>query len=445
MAERGLAQLSPTGAELDAKRNNRPERSEGKRPEISAIMIPIISVEHLSKSYVIRHSAQLPYTTLRESLTGAVRGIFHKKQADASAHKSKEDFWALKDVSFDVQRGERVGIIGRNGAGKTTLLKLLSRVTHPTQGKISIDGRVVSLLEVGTGFHPELTGRENIFLNGSILGMSRREIQKKFDEIVSFAEIDKFLDTPVKRYSSGMYIRLAFSVAAHLEAEILLIDEVLAVGDALFQKKCLGKMGDVTKDAGRTVLFVSHNLAALQTLCKTCLFLKSGTLANHGKSVDIIEQYMNDFSNDQSNVNTIGDVEIATMRFSKASIYSGESTTLFLRFTGRQKVRLDAVEVLIFAENGTRVSLIDLRRGRAYYISPDTPLSFEVNLKSVCLVEGKYYMGLHYVQDQNKGIALNLATLTVNADTDNLEVAPYSVESRGFVVLPVEIITTQTQ
>jgi len=214
----------------------------------------MIKVEHLSKQYKI--GVDRTYKTLQDSLTGALKSplsLFKRTNNDNST------FWALKDVSFNIEEGEVVGIIGRNGAGKSTLLKILSRITEPTEGKITMRGRVASLLEVGTGFHPELTGRENIYLNGSILGMKKREINDKFDEIVKFAEIEKFLDTPVKRYSSGMYVRLAFAVAAHLEPEILIIDEVLAVGDAGFQKKCLGKMGEVAK-GGRTVLFVSHNM-----------------------------------------------------------------------------------------------------------------------------------------------------------------------------------------
>ena len=205
--------------------------------------------------------------------------------------KNGEEFWALKDVSFEVKQGEVLGIIGRNGAGKTTLLKLLSRITRPTAGRAEIHGRVGSLLEVGTGFHPELTGRENIYLNGAILGMQKAEIDRKFDEIVDFAEIEEFLDTPVKRYSSGMYVRLAFAVAAHLEPEILLVDEVLAVGDAAFQKKCLGKMGDVSKE-GRTVLFVSHNMVAVQSLCRRVVWLHNGKIIEEGQPSQVISNYL---------------------------------------------------------------------------------------------------------------------------------------------------------
>jgi homopolymeric O-antigen transport system ATP-binding protein len=218
-----------------------------------------------------------------------------------------ENFWALKDVSFEVQPGEVVGIIGRNGAGKSTLLKILSRITEPTSGRIELRGRVGSLLEVGTGFHPELTGRENIYMNGSILGMSRREITRKFDEIVAFAEIEDFLDTPVKRYSSGMYVRLAFAVAAHLEPEILIVDEVLAVGDAAFQNKCLGKMGEVASH-GRTVLFVSHNMAAVSAMCRKGLFIDQGRVRRHGKMIDVVQEYMTSGSGDKSGQRSLDDV-----------------------------------------------------------------------------------------------------------------------------------------
>ncbi len=244
-----------------------------------------LRVEHLSKRYHIGH-AQKRHDTLRDWLVDTAAAPFRRN----GQHAEDDTFWALKDVSFEVQRGEVVGIIGRNGAGKSTLLKILSRITDPTEGKATINGRVGSLLEVGTGFHPELTGRENIYLNGAILGMKRAEIDRKFDEIVAFAEIEKFLDTPVKRYSSGMYVRLAFAVAAHLEPEILLVDEVLAVGDAAFQKKCLGKMGDVAKE-GRTVLFVSHNMAAIAQLCPLALVLRDGQMAFSGASAVAVREY----------------------------------------------------------------------------------------------------------------------------------------------------------
>jgi lipopolysaccharide transport system ATP-binding protein len=265
-------------------------------------MTVVIKVENLGKKYLLSHQAQKqPYVALRDVIaerTAAIgRKLLHPFHSSPfTLHPSQEDFWALKDVSFEIKQGDRVGIIGRNGAGKSTLLKVLSRIVEPTTGRVRIKGRVASLLEVGTGFHPELTGRENIFLNGAILGMTRSEIRKKFDEIVDFAEIEKFLDTPVKRYSSGMYVRLAFAVAAHLEPEILLVDEVLAVGDAQFQKKCLGKMEDVSVKEGRTVLFVSHNMLAVKNLCSSAMLLKQGLIDFLGNIGGTIERYMNDKS-----------------------------------------------------------------------------------------------------------------------------------------------------
>ena len=258
-----------------------------------------ISVENLSKSYLVGHnSAQAErYTALRDVLARDARNLARKTrdmfQGRAIVQGDEvEEFWALKDISFEIKQGDRVGIIGRNGAGKSTLLKILSRITEPTKGRIKINGRVASLLEVGTGFHPELSGRENIFLNGAILGMSRSEIQRKFEEIVAFAEVEQFLDTPVKRYSSGMYVRLAFAVAAHLEPEILIVDEVLAVGDAQFQKKCMGKMNEVGND-GRTVLFVSHNMAAINQLCSRSILLSGGRKELDADTSSVVAGYLN--------------------------------------------------------------------------------------------------------------------------------------------------------
>jgi lipopolysaccharide transport system ATP-binding protein len=252
----------------------------------------IIRVENLGKRYRIQHHAEKQrYTTLRDVITKKFKSLFHTRDSKPGTRNSVEDFWALKDLNFEIKQGEVVGVIGRNGAGKSTLLKILSRITEPTEGRVTLRGRVASLLEVGTGFHPELTGRENIFLNGAILGMHRAEIKRKFDEIVAFAEVEKFLDTPVKRYSSGMYVRLAFAVAAHLEPEILIVDEVLAVGDAEFQKKCLGKMQDASK-SGRTVLFVSHNMATIQSLCPSSIILKGGRICFTGPTGAAVSEYL---------------------------------------------------------------------------------------------------------------------------------------------------------
>src|SRR5438876_5014189 len=256
----------------------------------------IITVENLSKSYLLGHRTgewARYHLTLRDVIAREARN-FTRKAIDFFRGRQVvqgdevEEFWALKNVSFEVKKGEVLGIIGRNGAGKSTLLKILSRITEPTEGQVVLRGRVASLLEVGTGFHPELTGRENIFLNGAILGMTQREIRKKFDEIVAFAEVERFLDTPVKRYSSGMYVRLAFAVAAHLEPEILVVDEVLAVGDAEFQRKCLGKMDEVSRREGRTVLFVSHNMGVITSLCPRAIWLEEGSIREDGDSRKVV-------------------------------------------------------------------------------------------------------------------------------------------------------------
>ena len=256
-------------------------------------MAAVITVENLGKRYLLKRHSGGQYVALRDVLSDGIKGMGRRLLGGAPATKrpALEEFWAMQEVFFAVEQGDRVGIIGRNGAGKSTLLKILSRITEPTTGSVRIRGRVASLLEVGTGFHPELSGRENIFLNGAILGMTKAEIRRKFDEIVSFAEVEKFLDTPVKRYSSGMYVRLAFAVAAHLEPELLIVDEVLAVGDQQFQKKCLGKMEEVSAKEGRTVLFVSHNMGAIQSLCNRGILLDSGRLHHAGSAGDTIHAY----------------------------------------------------------------------------------------------------------------------------------------------------------
>ena len=305
-------------------------------------MSNVITVENLGKKYTLRHQQQESYAVLRDVIAKGVaslaRRFIHPFRGSRSPQSASEEFWALKDVSFEVKQGERIGIIGRNGAGKSTLLKILSRITEPTAGSVRIKGRVASLLEVGTGFHPELTGRENIFLNGAILGMSRAEIKKKFDEIVDFAEIEKFLDTPVKRYSSGMYVRLAFAVAAHLEPEILVVDEVLAVGDAQFQKKCLGKMEDVSAKEGRTVLFVSHNMAAIRKLCNRGILLERGELAISAPADEVTKRYLS----------------------TDAHALSGERMWAPHSAPGNDKIRLLSIRIL--ADDGQTTSIVDMTR-----------------------------------------------------------------------------------
>lgn len=271
----------------------------------------VIKAENLGKKYIIGHQGKASYKTFREQILQHAHNFYSRTQKMLTGQQviegdDIEEFWALKDVNFEVKQGDRLGIIGRNGAGKSTLLKILSRITEPTTGRVMIKGRVASLLEVGTGFHQELTGRENIFLNGAILGMSRAEIKRKFDEIVDFSGVEKFLDTPVKRYSSGMYVRLAFSVAAHLEPEILVVDEVLAVGDEEFQKKCLGKMKNVSSNEGRTVLFVSHNMGIIAQLCNKAMLLNKGVLEVSGDTDTVVQQYINNPINIS---NTIYEIE----------------------------------------------------------------------------------------------------------------------------------------
>ena len=323
-----------------------------------------ILVEGLSKRY--RIGQRKGYLTLRESLARSWRSALSlfRNRVQTGTKNGNNYIWALKDVSFEVKRGEIVGIIGRNGAGKTTLLKILSRITEPTEGCAEIHGRVASLLEVGTGFHPELTGRENIYLNGAILGMKRAEIERKFDEIVAFAEIEKFIDTPVKRYSSGMYVRLAFAVAAHLEPEILLVDEVLAVGDAAFQKKCLGKMGDVAKE-GRTVLFISHNMPAVQRLCRTAHLLEQGRMMLSADAVTVVNAYYRSTVDKDSPSIEIRDVPEGTVRFVRwhidsttgdmHSCYTGESCTIKLQLAVRRIVGEANFGIALWSNDGTLI------------------------------------------------------------------------------------------
>jgi lipopolysaccharide transport system ATP-binding protein len=331
---------------------------------------PVIRVEGLGKKYIIGHqrngSDGLRHR-LNDFLTGPLRRI-RNSQSETRNPKS-EEFWALKNVSFDVNQGEVVGIIGRNGAGKSTLLKILSRITEPTEGRVRIRGRVASLLEVGTGFHPELTGRENVFLNGAILGMSREEIKRKFDEIVAFAEVEKFLDTPVKRYSSGMYVRLAFAVAAHLEPEILIVDEVLAVGDEAFQKKCLGKMDKVAQE-GRTVFFVSHNMPSIRRLCTSVILLSDGRLVRRGSADSVIGEYLRENSTIRSVIELadsdhaiqsplkVRTVEVLNSKGAPSDIiFFGED--IFIKLTVQAEAPMPNVRVGIgIHTNGVRIATV---------------------------------------------------------------------------------------
>jgi lipopolysaccharide transport system ATP-binding protein len=372
-----------------------------------------IRCEGLAKQY--RIGERESYRTLRDAIANAFtspRRRLRSAERDSSNGREDLNFWALKDVSFEIKRGEVLGIIGRNGAGKSTLLKILSRITEPTRGYADTWGRVGSLLEVGTGFHPELTGRDNIFLNGAILGMRRFEIARKFDEIVAFAEVEKFIDTPVKRYSSGMYVRLAFAVAASLEPEILFVDEVLSVGDAAFQKKCLGKLGNVSRE-GRTIVFVSHNMTALQRLCTRVVWLDRGQVTDTGDARTVIDHYLQ--------TNAVANLE---------SVWEDELTA-----PGNERVRLRSVRVLPQTNSGEPITVhTPLRIEFSYFnFVPETTLNVSMllnNVEEVCILNaasdfaprpaglirhtveipadllnaGSYYVNMLIVKDASTGI-----------------------------------------
>jgi lipopolysaccharide transport system ATP-binding protein len=365
----------------------------------------VIRVENLSKKYLLDHQRKghRNYKSIKESLPNAISSLGKKilnPRGEKGFKLSQEEFWALKDVSFEIKQGDRVGIIGRNGAGKSTLLKILSRITEPTNGRIGINGRIASLLEVGTGFHPELTGRENIFLNGAVLGMSRVEIQRKFDEIVNFAEVEKFLDTPVKRYSSGMYVRLAFAVAAHLEPEILIVDEVLAVGDAQFQKKCLNKMGEVASE-GRTILFVSHNVGAISTLCDKAVFLEKGRVREIGSVEKITTTYMSELFNNK--VKDLSELRISGMgkeiRFSDIQLAVATDSNLnfgepiIYKLTIHSDVSMNDVVIgtSIFTSSGSCVG--SLITEQTLCLEANREVTIHLKLMDTNLAPGSYYTG----------------------------------------------------
>ena len=356
-------------------------------------MKPILEIQRVSKKFRISHEAK-PYLSLRESLVGLLQ----------RSHESREDFWALQDVSFTVSPGESLGVVGRNGAGKSTLLKILSKITPPTSGRIIGRGRVASLLEVGTGFHPELTGRENVYLNGSILGMKKREIDLQFDAIVAFAGTEKFLDTPLKHYSSGMQLRLAFAVAAFLEPEILLIDEVLAVGDAEFQRKCLGKMEDVTR-SGRTVLFVSHNMAAVTRLCANAILLEGGRLTGLGKSDEIVRQYLESSGPDprgSSGISlptgsVVSRIELRCDDSLSGTLYMGCRMEVRVYFDSA--VPLEAPVLGIIIKDSQQSPLVGINNNHYSGSLTNAPVSrgyLAVSIPSLPLYEGDYSLDIHF-------------------------------------------------
>jgi lipopolysaccharide transport system ATP-binding protein len=372
-------------------------------------MKPAVCVESLSKRFAIGASQAGGYRTLRESLAGAVTAPLHRLRRLVSregAAAPGREHWALRDINFEVKRGEVIGLIGRNGAGKSTLLKVLSRITEPTSGRVELRGRVLSLLEVGTGFHQELSGRENIYLNGAILGMSRREIDRKFDDIVAFAEVEKFLDTPAKRYSSGMYIRLAFAVAAHLDAEILLIDEVLAVGDAAFQRKCLDRIAKLAREGG-TVIFVSHNMGTVASICQTALVLDNGGLVGRGEAREQVRLYLNtlgercavDLSARTDRVGS-GVVRVTDVSFLDGhgvpveSAMGGEPLTVRLGYEAARAVSNVEVHMNLCADNGTNVGLLSTRFN-GDVLPPLEPRGFlYCTLPELSLAAGNYLLSL---------------------------------------------------
>ncbi len=406
----------------------------------------------LSKRY--RIGQQERYQALRDVVADTAMAPFRYFRSANGNGNSKslprkrktETIWALEDVSFEIKHGEVVGIIGRNGAGKSTLLKILSRITKPTRGAAEIHGRVGSLLEVGTGFHPELSGRENIYLNAAILGMRKAEVQRKFDEIVDFAEVEKFIDTPVKRYSSGMHVRLAFAVAAHLETEILLVDEVLAVGDAQFQKKCLGKMDDVAKQ-GRTVILVSHDMNAIQVLCQKVINLEHGRVVGVGKPAQQIAKYLSGRNTKRriANENAIvlrDKLIVREFEFTPNPVVSGTPTEFLLKLSATEELRLDEVAVLVYTSHGRRLAILDLRRReQPYRLDSSSSETISGTIQSFPLVEGEYQIGLYLNWGEVVGDFYDLIELEIVGRISVEGIVPYDASARGIVELKFTLDT----
>jgi lipopolysaccharide transport system ATP-binding protein len=406
-----------------------------------------IRAEGLSKQYVIGAREQ-PYHTLREALTRAMTAPFKRLRNVYRRPEAKETVWALNNVSFQINRGEVVGIIGRNGAGKSTLLKILSRITAPSEGRVAVRGRVASLLEVGTGFHPELTGRENIFLNGAILGMTRSEVRQKFDGIVSFADVERFIDTPVKHYSSGMYMRLAFAIAAHLETDILLVDEVLAVGDASFQQKCLAKMQDVAGH-GRTVLFVSHNMTAMQALCERVIYFEDGKIRGDGDPKAQIQRYLSSTTISQTQrerLELADELTVVKAAFRPNPVEAGSDVRFELDIEANSPVRLNEASLLLHALEGPRVGIVDLRpAGFPFNMKSGEVLRIEGNLRSIPLVENHYRVSAWIDSGAFVGEVPDLAELRVSPAGGNTLYTPYRPEVRGWVEFKAELSSRQCE
>ncbi len=410
-------------------------------------MKPIIEIKGIGKKYNITHQKG-GYITLRDVLTNIARRPFSfakQRVKRAVGLETKEEFWALRDINLNIGKGEIIGIIGANGAGKSTLLKILTGITPPTEGEIIIRGRVASLLEVGTGFHPELTGRENIFLNGAILGMTRREIAQKFDEIVAFAGIDKFLDTPVKRYSSGMYVRLAFSVAAHMEPDILLVDEVLAVGDAEFQKKCLGKMEEVTRKDGRTILFVSHNMGAIQKLCQKTAVLDQGKVIHFGDTQKAIALYSHTSIKRQSQTFEITEGGLASMEhmavtgdLSEKNVFDvADEIDIHVRYRVRDSLHMLQLALVVSKDGTDVVQMFDTD-------DEEIPVDKEPGVyETVCRLPGKFLKAGDYSIRATLGIPEQLIQDTgpvigfeIQEHSINTQHKSYKKERGGLIISP---------
>ena len=394
-------------------------------------------VEGLGKQY--RLGEQASSALLRDTLAGWIRRPWSKLKRGPE----KKAFWALQDANFSVERGEIVGVIGHNGAGKSTLLKLISRITEPTVGRISIRGRIASLLEVGTGFHPDLTGRENIFMNGTILGMNRAEIRGKYDEIVEFAGVEKFINTPVRRYSSGMTVRLAFAVAAHLEPEILLLDEVLAVGDAEFQRKCLGKMNKVARYDGRTILFVSHSLSSIQQLCSRVIVLERGRIAFDGDTASGIDHYLNTAGTTvgQAAGRQIGEeMELESFSLSPNSVEVFGDIKFEMALRARKSCKVYELCLLLYTSLGQRVAIDDFRSlSETFTLAEGQVLRVEGILRHVPFVCGGYSAGFYVRADHIRDDFLGLQTFEVVPKKNSGNLLSYSAEHLGNVTLESEM------
>jgi len=391
-----------------------------------------ITVENLSKAYQIGDFGTGTISRDIERFIARVRGkedpYLRIGETNDRAVKGDSDIvWVLKDLNFDIEQGDAVGIIGRNGAGKSTLLKVLSRITSPTSGSIKVCGRIASLLEVGTGFHPELTGRENIYLNGAILGMRKAEIKRRFDEIVAFSGVERYIDTPVKRYSSGMYVRLAFAVAAHLESEILIVDEVLAVGDAEFQKKCLGKMSDVNHGEGKTVLFVSHNLSAIKSLCNKGVVLNNGLLYTHGAIDKCFDGYAGlyvDRTNKQHFIDNFplsGEFSLNHFSFNKNAYTQNEKVKINIDIATGSENTVTGLAILIYNNYDVRVGILDLRKLELNKLNDHANAKLEIEVDSLPLISGTYSIGLFIDSRSYSGNFLNLLNIKIEASPHELK------------------------